>query len=524
LPQASARRLEESLGGEALILEALRARPEAPPAPPWDAPVPLCVVRGPDLRVEAANDAFQALAGAAPVVGRPVAEALPGSAGPALAALLREAAASGQSRAGAEVGMASGAEATWWRFTAAPLGAPGRVLAIGQDVTALLRERDELRAREAAARREAEDAGRAKEELLAILGHELRNPLAPIRTALELMRLQAPDVALRERTAIERQVGHLARLVDDLLDASRIIRGRVELRRKPVELAQVVAAAVERAGPLLESRGQRLTLAVPLRGLCVDADEVRLAQAVAHLLGNAARYSAPGGPITVRAVVMGDQVVLSVRDEGAGIDPDLLPRIFEPFVQGPRTIDRAAGGLGLGLAIVRGLVALHGGTVTAHSEGPGLGAELVVRLPRLHTAASPEAAPELTAPPRIRPARRVLVVDDNRDAAELLADALRMHGHEVRVAFDGPAALAVAIDFRPQFALLDIGLPVMDGHELAVRLAQRLPDPPRLVELTAYGLPPDRERTRRAGFETHLVKPVDVETVRDLLARRLDDE
>jgi signal transduction histidine kinase len=368
------------------------------------------------------------------------------------------------------------------------------------------------------ARRRAEEANRAKDEFLAMLGHELRNPLSPIVTALSLMRLRDERTFERERAVIERQVSHVQRLVDDLLDVSRVTRGKVALTRERVELASIVQDAIETVSPLLEARQHELRTRVPTRGLELEGDRHRLTQVVANLLTNAAKYTPPGGHIDVEATVEGTWVGLRIRDDGIGIEPELLPTVFELFTQAPRGIDRSQGGLGLGLAIVQSLVSLHGGRVRAHSEGADRGTEIVVELPRagsgatVVTARGPrEATPSTTSP------RRVLVVDDNRDAALLLEEAIRCRGHEVRSAFDGPSALREAAALRPHVALLDIGLPVMDGHELAQRLAATLDPPPLLVALTGYGLVSDRARTTAAGFREHLVKPVDVERVLSLL-------
>lgn len=364
----------------------------------------------------------------------------------------------------------------------------------------------EERLRDSEARAYAAD--RRKDEFLALLGHELRNPLAPIVTALELLDQLADPRAARERDVIRRQVRHLTRLVDDLLDVARLTRGEVRLARAPVELRRVVSQAVELASPLLEQRSHHLAIAVPCAGMLVDADEARLAQVVANLLTNAAKYTAPRGHIAVTASRTDTQIEVHVRDDGIGIPAPMLASIFELFVRGERA-DRSEGGLGVGLTLVRSLVALHGGAVSARSDGPGMGSEFVVQLP----AAPPPLTAARSTPP-VTPAPgglRILLVDDNIDAAELLADALRALGHAVAIANDGPAALALAPDFHPEIGLLDIGLPVMDGYELARRLrAQVGDDPLRLIAVTGYGQDADRERSRRAGFEQHFVKPVEL--------------
>jgi signal transduction histidine kinase/ActR/RegA family two-component response regulator len=370
-------------------------------------------------------------------------------------------------------------------------------------------EGDRHLAAAAAARRVAEDSSRAKDEFLAMLGHELRNPLSPILTALHLLRQRGSGWG-REHEIIARQVGHLVRLVDDLLDVSRVTRAKIRLHPERLELAEVVGRAVEMASPLLEERQHRLSIDVPA-GLALDGDPLRLAQVIANLLTNAARYTPPGGHVAVSARREGDRLALEVADDGQGIAPDLLPRVFDLFTQGPRGPDRAEGGLGIGLALVKSLVALHGGTVEARSGGPGRGATFRVFLPAGVPAG--HAAPVVLLPPP-RPASaprlRVLVVDDNADAAALLADFLARAGHAVEVAHDGPAALAAAERRRPDVVILDVGLPVMDGYEVAGHLRRRLgPAAPAIVGVTGYGQERDRARSHEAGFLHHLVKPAD---------------
>ena len=372
-----------------------------------------------------------------------------------------------------------------------------------------------------AARREAEQANRAKDEFLAMLGHELRNPLAPIATALQLMKLRAPNVLERERAVLERQVKHLVTLVSDLLDVSRIAGGKLELQREAVELADTLSTALELAAPLLEQRRHQLQTDVP-RGLLVHGDPVRLAQVLSNLLNNAAKYTEPGGQISVSARSVGEVVQLRVRDTGAGISPELLPHVFDLFVQDKQALDRAQGGLGLGLAIVRNVVELHGGRVSARSAGPGQGSEFEVELPLL---TRPTLAPSAAPPQSERPpatGARVLVVDDNEDALSLLSEALSLQGYQTHTASDPAEALVLAEQVQPDVALLDIGLPVMDGYELARRLrAQRAEDGLKLVAITGYGQPGDRELARLAGFDEHLVKPVRVEELQRVLSRLL---
>ena len=379
------------------------------------------------------------------------------------------------------------------------------------------RQRTAVREAEAA-RADAEAASRAKDEFLAMLGHELRNPLAPIQTALQLMRLRGDTSADRERTVIERQVRHLTRLVDDLLDVSRIAQGKVDLKRERIGLADVIAKAIELTSPLIEQRRHSLDVQVPREGLHVDGDPVRLAQIVANLVTNAAKYTEPEGLISVLAERSADQVIVRVRDTGIGISTDMLPRIFDLFVQEQQGLERSQGGLGLGLTIVRSLVQMHGGTVSAHSEGPGRGSEFVIRLPSAGTGNQPASAP---LPPRaVDFARtvRVLVVDDNEDAADMLVDALSSKGYPTRHAHDGPAAIRACQQFKPHVALLDIGLPVMDGYELAERLRE-LPGMAtlRLYAVTGYAQQSDRDRSRAAGFDRHFVKPLDVDVLDSVL-------
>ncbi|HET9624795.1 MAG TPA: ATP-binding protein [Kofleriaceae bacterium] len=371
-------------------------------------------------------------------------------------------------------------------------------------------------------RAQAESANRAKDEFLAMLGHELRNPLAPILTALNLMRLRGNDAVEKERTVIERQAQHLVHLVDDLLDVSRITRGKIELKRVRVELAEVVARAIEMASPLIEQRRHELVVEVAPRGLALDADPARLAQVVANLLTNAAKYTEPGGRITVTGARRdpGD-IALVVRDTGIGIAPEMLPHVFDLFVQERQNLDRSQGGLGLGLAIVRSMVELHAGTVAVSSAGHGYGSEFTISLPAAEGITAPEIpAVVVETIDAAAERRRVLVVDDNEDAAALLAEYLEAMGNTTRVAHDGAQALRLVEDFVPELALLDIGLPVMDGYELAQQLRARLGhDHLRLIAVTGYGQESDRQKAKDASFDAHLVKPIDFARLDQLLAR-----
>jgi PAS domain S-box-containing protein len=362
-----------------------------------------------------------------------------------------------------------------------------------------------------AARREAERANRTKDEFLAMLGHELRNPLAPIVTTLKVMALRDDSVFREERRLIGRQIDNLARLVDDLLDVARIVRGDVRLRRERVTLAEVLARAAEMAAPLIESRGHALRLAQPPATLCLDGDAGRLNQVFANLLMNAARYTPDGGEIEVEVATESDRCIVTIADNGLGIEAELLPRIFDLFIQGRQGPDRAGGGLGVGLALVKNLVGLHGGSVSATSAGPGRGSVFAVTLPLAGEASAAVAIRPAHVEPAPAPRRqRVLVVDDNRDGAQALVDLLEINDFEVRMATDPLAGLALVEEFAPEVAILDIGLPQIDGCVLAGRIrATEAGRGCRLIALTGYGMSEDRVRTHEAGFAVHLVKPVD---------------
>jgi signal transduction histidine kinase len=401
----------------------------------------------------------------------------------------------------------------YYNFVHSPLrNADGEiegVLINSLDVTDAVVARQEMSRLRAA----AEAASLMKDQFLAMLGHELRNPLAPMVTALQLLRMRGNSS--REQDILERQVGHLTRLVDDLLDVSRITRGKIELRKRPIELSEAVESALEMATPLLEQRRHRLEVEVPREGLRVDADPERLAQVVLNLLTNAAKYSDMGSAIRVEARrISGERVRISVADEGVGIAAEMLDKVFDLFVQQPQTLERAKGGLGLGLTIVRNIVELHGGSVSVSSAGPGRGSEFVIELPLLPGHVSTAEGPLLPESGVENDADhpRVMIVDDNSDAAEMLGEVLRTLGYDTASAPDGPTALTSVRTFRPDVALIDIGLPVMDGYELAQRLRETADETGRLklVAVTGYGLESDRRRAREAGFDSFLVKPVDV--------------
>jgi PAS domain S-box-containing protein len=480
-----------------------------------------------DGRVIRASHAAQRVTGTNPLL-RPFEEAFPLQSvdDPRAARSVLELALSGTTTTGREVGLLlEDREPVVLLLSAGPvLGSDGEPLGCVisfVDVTEAKRaaeERLRLLDRANAARLEAEAANRAKDEFLAMLGHELRNPLAPILTAIEMMKKRSDDGSLRERDVIERQVKHVVMLVNDLLDVSRIAQGKVDLHRKPVHIADVIAKAIEACSPILEERGHRLAIDVE-PALYVDGDEARLCQVIANLVTNAAKYTERHGQVAVEASRVGSEILIVVRDDGMGIAPELVPTLFDRFVQGARTIDRSEGGLGLGLSIVRSLVVLHGGSVVARSAGIGRGSEFELRFPAIEAPPQQAAAPRAEEP-EAGSGKKVLIVDDNTDAAEMLAEALAAMGHETRVAFDGPSGLDVAAGFAPDIAFLDIGLPAMDGYELARKMRHELAAPSlRLVALTGYGQDSDRQRSAEAGFDFHMVKPINLQAVASTIKR-----
>ena len=369
-----------------------------------------------------------------------------------------------------------------------------------------------------------------KDEFLAMLSHELRNPLAPIRNAVQIMGLKPlDDPHLRHcRDVIERQVEHLSRLVDDLLDVSRITRGRFKLKKKPAEVATFVARAIETAKPLFDARRQRLHVSMPEERLIVDGDLTRLSQIVGNLLNNAAKYTPDGGHISLQIETASrdggsaEEVLIRVKDNGTGIPPEMLPEVFDLFTQVDRALDRTHDGLGIGLALVRKLVEMHGGSVDAHSDGVGHGSEFFVRLPcrieLVDVKGASASAGDAIKTPVIR--RRVLVVDDNEDSAETLALALQLEGYDVETAHGGQQALKLAEGFLPEVVLLDIGMPEMDGYEVARSIrAQPWGADMLLVAQTGWGQEEDRRRTREAGFDAHMTKPLDHSRLMSLMAQ-----
>jgi PAS domain S-box-containing protein len=361
-----------------------------------------------------------------------------------------------------------------------------------------------------------------KNQFLAMMAHELRNPLAPIRNAIHILKMPGVDAATAQlaRDMMERQLHHLVRLVDDLIDVSRIVRGRIELQREPTELMAVLGRATEMAQSTIDAQGHQLILSLPSRSVMLDADVMRLAQVFTNLLINSASYTEKPGRIWLTAACEDRHVLVHVRDEGVGIPADLLPRIFELFVQSDRPLARTQGGLGVGLTVAKQLVEMHGGTITARSGGAGKGSEFVVRLPMLpsRVEAEPEPAPQQSAHLH-GPPRRVLVVDDNIDAAESAALLLRMWGHVVQTVHDGLSVLQAVRDFRPEIILLDIGLPGMTGYEVAQLLrAQPESQSVVLAAITGYGQEADKRRSREAGFNVHLTKPLDPTKLEKLIA------
>jgi len=486
------------------------------------APVAIAITRGPQHVFEQANAYYLALVGGRDVVGKTVHAALPELEGQGFIDLLDQVYASATPYVGRSMrvlldrGDGHGPSEAFFDFVYQPLldgaGKVEGLATVSFEVTEL-----------AGAKRAAEAANRAKDEFLAMLGHELRNPLAPIVTALQLMRLRGVDAAHKERDIIERQTRHLVALVDDLLDVARVAQGKIVLHKARVEIADVIARAIETASPLIEQKRHLLAVDVPARGLAVLADPARLAQAVANVLANAAKYTEEGGRLRITARHQKEEaggagsVLITVEDNGIGIDAATLPRIFDMFVQERQALSRSQGGLGLGLAIVKSMLELHGGEVGAASAGAGMGSRFSLRLPALGEsgpalAAAPHGTPALAGIPVSPSGLVVLVVDDNEDAARVLGEMLALQGHRVELAFDGPAALAVARRTPIDVGLLDIGLPGMDGYELAQALrAARGPGarPLRLFAITGYGQDADRQRAAAAGFDRHLVKPVD---------------
>jgi two-component system, sensor histidine kinase len=395
---------------------------------------------------------------------------------------------------------------------------PVRVAALASAVRSAMRARErqyETRAH----LMEREQADQRKDEFLATLAHELRNPLAPIRNAVSVLRLSGSgQPAAQVWEMMDRQVNHMVRLVDDLMEVSRITRGKIELRKTTLDLATVIAAAVETSRPLVEASKHELTVTLGSQPLIVEADAVRLAQVFSNLLNNAVKYTDPGGRIGIVARLEGDSAVVTVSDTGLGISAAALPKVFDMFVQVNPGENRAQTGLGIGLTLARSLVDMHGGTVTAHSAGEGMGSEFAVRLP-LATPGAARGQVRTASIEEVRGLPRVLVVDDNRDAADSLGALLQMLGADVRIAHDGTDALATLSAFQPAAVFLDLGMPGMSGYEVASRIRARSDvGATMLIALTGWGQEKDRRQTAAAGFNHHLVKPADVGALQAVLA------
>ncbi|HEX8199984.1 MAG TPA: ATP-binding protein, partial [Isosphaeraceae bacterium] len=369
---------------------------------------------------------------------------------------------------------------------------------------------------------EAQEAVRLRDQFLAMLAHELRNPLAPILNAASILRLRAPDEpqVLGTTAVIERQGRRMARLLDDLLDISRVTRGKITLRREPVSLEAIVVGAVQGCAPLIEERGHQLAVTLPPEPIPLEADPARLEQVLVNLLGNAAKYTEPGGRIWLSATVEGAWAVVRVRDTGVGIPAEMLGTVFDLFVQADHSLDRTQGGLGIGLTLVRNLVEMHGGTVSAFSAGPGQGSEFLIRLPLGRAPVTPPRPDPVTKPAA---GQRILIVEDQKDNREMLRDLLQLWGHQVEVAEDGLAGVEAILRLRPDVALVDIGLPQLDGYGVAERIrASSVGNALLLVALTGYAQPEDRRRVRAAGFNAHLTKPVNLDELSRLLSSAAD--
>ena len=389
-----------------------------------------------------------------------------------------------------------------------PSGKPLRMIGVCIDI----QQRKQTEIENARLYAEAEEADRRKDEFLAMLAHELRNPLAPLRTGLDLLSLKGFDATVN---MMREQLRYLVRLVDDLLDVSRILRGKIQVRKEQVRLDNIVQLSLDATRAIIQKHNHELTVSLPSSVVWLDADSVRMAQVIINLLDNAAKYTPRGGHIWLTAQQEGGQAVISVKDSGIGIDTALLPHIFELFTQGRRTLDRSQGGLGIGLTLVKNLVEMHGGTVEVRSEGTGKGSQFIIRL-----LVSSQYAERETQVPQEHAAqsRRVLIVEDNEAAAILLAAILKIIGnHKVQIASDGETGLKLAKEFHPEVVLLDIGLPGIDGYEVAKRLrAEPGGDRTLVAAVTGYGLEEDRHRSREAGFDEHLLKPVALEVMQEL--------
>ncbi len=504
------RRAEEALRESERLLAGIVER----------APAFVCVLRGPQHVFALANEKYFELVGRRDLVGKALLDALPELANSPFPGILDRVYRTGEALEARDVpvvlarGRGGRLEERWVDFVYLPQrdpnGAVSGILVHGVDLTARKRAEEELRT-----------ADRRKDEFLAMLSHELRNPLAPIHSCLHILDRCAPgsEQAVHARAVIGRQVEQMTRLVGDLLDVTRIAHAKIHLRRERLDLCEVVGRTADDARSSFTTRNIELGIDRPPAPMWVDGDGTRLAQAFGNLLHNAAKFTPEGGRVFVTLEQEGEAAVLRVSDTGVGIAPDLLPHLFQPFTQADRSLDRSGGGLGLGLSLVKSLIELHGGEVQARSDGLGRGAEFTLRLPL-----ATEPAPAVESPSEAKaaasvPARRVLVIEDNADAATSLKDVLELDGHEVALALTGPEGLATARSFAPDLVLCDIGLPAMDGYEVAkaFRADRALQDIP-LVALTGYATAEDQKKSAAAGFDRHLAKPVDIGTLGRILA------
>jgi signal transduction histidine kinase/FixJ family two-component response regulator len=484
----------------------------------------MVVLRGPDHVFEVVNAAYYELVGQREVIGKPAREALPEMRGQGYFAMLDQAYSTGRSQRAAAASWllervpGKGLEERFVSFVFQPFGdatnAVAGICALGFDITELKQAQRALRA-----------AQQHKDDFVAVLAHELRNPLAPIQQAARIASMSGATAAQLHWSGevIDRQVGHMALLLDDLLDLSRVTRGKLHLRTAPVDLAAVVASAIETARPLIDARHHALIVHLQKDMPALHADALRLAQVIANLLTNAAKYTEPGGRIELAASREKDEVAISVSDTGIGIPQESIASVFEMFSQLRAPLERSETGLGIGLALVKALVELHGGTVAAHSSGIGEGSTFIVRLPMSGAGADQPDSARARGEADRGGALKILIVDDNRDAAESLAMLLSFDGHELRCAADGAEGILLAEQFRPAVILLDIGLPQLNGYEVAQKLrasswAKTLP----LIAITGWGLAEDKRRALAAGFDRHLTKPVDIDELRRVLGSLQD--
>jgi PAS domain S-box-containing protein len=498
-------------------------------------PQPLLALEGPEHVIRYLNPAFAELSGkpVEDLIDRPFAEAIPQDHGEQFIGVLDRVYSTGRAEILDEQEQDHHSPRIFWSYAAwAVLGSDGTPTGLLVQVvdstkstvfrrtSVAMNEALVVSATQMHALAEAQASIQARDRFLAVLGHEIRNPLNALSNGLQVLKVvrDDPEAAGTSLDIMERQLEQLVRLVDDLLDISRITMGKLALRRERVDVATIIRNAVEVSLPMFERGGHRLEVSLPTRPLTVSADATRLSQVVMNLLNNAVKFSDPGGTVWLAATRQGDEVLIKVRDEGIGIPQAQLPRIFRIFEQLDSEWKRAQGGLGIGLSLVREFVELQGGTVEAHSAGPGEGSEFIVRLPAL-AAGAPRRPPATRPGDRASPGRRVLVVEDNVDAATSLATLLEIMGHEVRLAHDGEQGVAAAEEIRPDLILMDLGLPRIDGCEATRRIRARpWGHEPFITALTGWGSEDDKRRTCEAGFDRHLVKPVDIGELKDLVA------